>query len=200
MSQSDSMGSQVFGLMSPTVVKTRDDIIAEIMGEFETLLNSQISSMAASCRPTRHIPLFVRKDNSKKAENNAPNILLRHLQRNKIHGLQNHPQSMTNMLMSRFTSPSPDQIFTSQQQAQSSPHVVSNATNTIGNKLSASAGIAKASNKGKETFVGMKIIEHKAANIESMSESYKQILFKFVFNLFFFKGMVIHIFFELFII
>ena len=40
-SQSDSMSSQYFNPMSPPVVKTRDQINAEIIEELEALLNSQ---------------------------------------------------------------------------------------------------------------------------------------------------------------
>ena len=52
-SQSDSMSSQYFNPMSPPVVKTRDQINAEIIEELEALLNSQLSGMLANCRPEK---------------------------------------------------------------------------------------------------------------------------------------------------
>lgn len=173
-----SQSSQVFSPMSPPVTRTKDEIIAEIMEEFKNLLFLQISSILASCKPkTIYISLLNTKNTSKTAKNMASKILLQHFREKQLLNLQQHPQNMVEKLFKRFTSPSNDQIFTSKQQSQSFPHVVSNATKTIGNKLSTAAGISKVYNREKETLFEMERIQRKAANMDSMSKEEKRILF-----------------------
>jgi len=165
-----SHGSQFFDPRSPPVVKTRDQIIAEIMEEFEALLNSQISSMLANCRPKKIMDLVDKKRNSEGKANIAPKVLYDYYKERAKKRLLQHPSEMSSKLFTKFVTPTPSDLFPKQSLARVEPHVTYNVANKIGKKLYKSAGISKVSNIGKQSFIG-------ETNIDSMSEQEKHIFF-----------------------
>ncbi len=97
---------------SPPVVKTKEDIIGEIMEHLKILLQNQISSILAACRPKQPIRSFERDDNSKKAVKGAIRALHHSYRDAKIKRLQKNPTGLKDKLYELFNHIKPHELLT----------------------------------------------------------------------------------------
>ena len=154
---------------SPPVVKTRDDIIKEIMEHLKFLLKNQISSMAAECRPKQPIRPFDRDDNSKKAESAATGVLHHSYRDAKIKSLQRKPTGLTGKLHELFTHINPSELLTKETLKGIPKEVIDNFVRIKNAKLHRAADASRRLVPKAKYF--------RALNVDSMSERDKQIVF-----------------------
>ena len=178
MSQSQS--SDDYFHDTPPEVKTREDIIDEIMGEVTRLLNLQQFSIAAECRPppSDRLSPYEQEALSKKATDEAAPKLFQDLLSRQLLNTKNRPPAFIRSIVKSFTTPFPEQVFPDETLKKSQPLITNNAAEALGNKLSKHAGVDKDHYKAKETFVGLSKIKYNLANFNSMSDLEKKKIFR----------------------
>jgi hypothetical protein len=154
---------------SPPVVKTRDQIIAEIMGKLEFLLKNQISSMLAACRPKQPILSFNRADRSKQAAKGGIQALHHRYKESTIRSLRQTPPGLKNTLYDLFTNAKQSDFLTDDTIKGIPPEVIENFMKIKNSELRKAAD-------GSRQLVS-KANYFRVLDLDSMSERNKQIIF-----------------------
>ena len=165
----DSFGSEVFDHTSPLAVKSRNDIIAEIMGEVKSLLETQQFSIAAECRPplSHRLNPSEQEAFSKKAESAATGVLHHSYRDAKIKGLRQTTQGLKNTLYDLFTNAKQSDFLTDDTTKRIPKEVLDNFMKIKNAQLrkaaDASRGLVPTSNWFKE-------VNHKTMSKEDIKK------------------------------
>jgi hypothetical protein len=166
----DSLGSTVFDPRSPPAVKSKDEIIDEIIENLKVLLELQISSILAACRPKQLTLSFQREDESKKATKGGIQALHHRYKESTIRSLRQTLPGLKEMLYNSFINAKRSDFLTDDTIKGIPPEVTENFIRIKNSELRKAAD-------GSRQLVS-KANYFRVLDLDSMSEREKKIVFE----------------------